>query len=601
MKYHIVSIGISNYPDPFSDLRFASKDAQNFFNLFTTNVADLGYSKLLLGSEATLGRIRSALGEELRESLQPQDALIFFFSGHGSTALVDGVLAHFLIPFDGTRDIASSALSVIDLKEALDAIQCTGVFAFVDACFSGAVAAKGFTNPRVKSGAPLKSFQDTVSGEGRFTFAACRDDEKAYEDDENENGLFTHALIQHLLAPKESPTFPVESIFHPVTQRVIERAKLLRVKQTPSWMGSAKGSVLLPAFKRARQVTPDLSPFSGSSPVVTPGPAPDFNIPEEGLREFIQAFPSGDDPSLSESRKKIRVIEFDNYCAALIQQLYQDWEKIVDANNDPSIADRWPEVIAEIESAAHGAFLLCGSAIVFGSPEYVRILARNFGKIGHFGENKAGIIALTKTPQLIIALALELMGMVAIAHARFDNLKAFLETRIITRHRERGASTVYELFPAFYGHTLGGKGTVAHDHYRDVLNKFSWLEELTPAVHGQVDYYELQANLLFCLYAAHKELQFKVWPDFSRFYADKVMEFVNRIVYDATYQAALAPLFDCKASEVREKLRGYMEVIVEKKRGEGYWDSVTQFDFLTREEQLAEERKKQEKPDLPHV
>ena len=65
MKYHILSIGISKHQNPEANLQFASKDAADFFALFTQNVSNIGYKKLLTDNEATLSSIQTALGSEL--------------------------------------------------------------------------------------------------------------------------------------------------------------------------------------------------------------------------------------------------------------------------------------------------------------------------------------------------------------------------------------------------------------------------------------------------------------------------------------------------------------------------------------------------------
>ena len=87
MKYHILSIGVSKHQNSFvNTLQFADKDATDFYTLFTSNISNIGYKKLLVNSEATLSEIRTALGKELKQAVGKDDAFFFFFSGHGSTA-----------------------------------------------------------------------------------------------------------------------------------------------------------------------------------------------------------------------------------------------------------------------------------------------------------------------------------------------------------------------------------------------------------------------------------------------------------------------------------------------------------------------------------
>jgi hypothetical protein len=86
MKHHILSIGISKHQNAAANLSYAAKDAQEFFELLTTNIGNLGYKKLLVDSEATFGQVRAALGLELQEVVELEDAFFFFYSGHGVIA-----------------------------------------------------------------------------------------------------------------------------------------------------------------------------------------------------------------------------------------------------------------------------------------------------------------------------------------------------------------------------------------------------------------------------------------------------------------------------------------------------------------------------------
>ena len=99
MKNHIIAIGISSY-QAVRLLSYAAKDAKDFYYLFTNNIGDIGYSRLLIDSEATLATIRSSLGAELEQHVSTEDTLFFFFSGHGAIAvsrIVRGILTIYFL------------------------------------------------------------------------------------------------------------------------------------------------------------------------------------------------------------------------------------------------------------------------------------------------------------------------------------------------------------------------------------------------------------------------------------------------------------------------------------------------------------------------
>lgn len=87
MKHHILSIGISKHQISSANLNYAAKDATDFFNLAKNNISNIGFSRLLIDSEATLSQIRTALGIELQDSIETGDAFFFFYSGHGVIAI----------------------------------------------------------------------------------------------------------------------------------------------------------------------------------------------------------------------------------------------------------------------------------------------------------------------------------------------------------------------------------------------------------------------------------------------------------------------------------------------------------------------------------
>ena len=83
MKHHIVSIGISRHQNGAANLQYAAKDATEFFELLSLNLAEQGYKRLLIDSEATLAQIQSAIGSELKEAVSKDDAFLFLFRAWG--------------------------------------------------------------------------------------------------------------------------------------------------------------------------------------------------------------------------------------------------------------------------------------------------------------------------------------------------------------------------------------------------------------------------------------------------------------------------------------------------------------------------------------
>ena len=161
MKYHILSIGISQHQDPQANLHFASKDASDFFSLFTQNVSNVGYKKLLTDNEATLSAIRTAFGTDLQNQIGADDCFVLYYSGHGAIAPDPDqpeIYSHFLVPFDVTQDIQNSCIPVDYIRDTFKKLNCKSKLFFVDSCFSGAVNSKSY-GPSYKA---LKNIFDLI-------------------------------------------------------------------------------------------------------------------------------------------------------------------------------------------------------------------------------------------------------------------------------------------------------------------------------------------------------------------------------------------------------------------------------------------------------
>lgn len=261
-KYHIVSIGISKHQESFvQDLEYAHKDAVDFFKLVSLNVGQIGYNVLLTDSEATLAKIRTALGSDLQKAVGEDDYFFFFYSGHGTIADIsnNSSCAHYVLPFDATRDVQNSCIPVTYLKEIFDSLKCRASIIFLDSCFSGGINSKHFPNPKTKSVKSIKTFANTLAGKGSMVFTASKDDEEAIEDEEKKNGLFTSCLLEELQRERESDKFSVVDTFTPVAETVTKRAKdVYGHIQTPTFNGHLEGIVYLPTFKEKLPYTPEI-------------------------------------------------------------------------------------------------------------------------------------------------------------------------------------------------------------------------------------------------------------------------------------------------------------------------------------------------------
>lgn len=141
-----------------------------------------------LAPDADPEAILKALAE-LGKRVRPDDRLVLFLAGHGTTE--QGMFVFCCPSFDRTRH-TQTGVTAARLEEALAAINCRKLV-LLDACHSGAVTSN-----------PLRDL--TVgTGLGPTIFAACDSSQQAFEDRARKTGLFTRAVLE-ALGDGDAPT-----------------------------------------------------------------------------------------------------------------------------------------------------------------------------------------------------------------------------------------------------------------------------------------------------------------------------------------------------------------------------------------------------------
>lgn len=595
---HILSIGISKHQNSFiNNLNYAEKDASDFFKLFTENIGDIGYKKLLTDSEATFANIRSALGQELQQAIKAGDKFFFFYSGHGATADDEDKksLAHYLIPFDATLDIANSCISVTYLKQAFNNLETGANFIFIDSCFSGSLSStKGYNNPNKKDLKQVKTLLSTVTGNGNLIFTACKDVEEAIEDPESRNGLFTHFLLEDLLKERTVDKFPITDILAPVSEAVIEKAKnKYKHTQTPTHNSSAEGVVYLPKFKEKIKITPEMIEM----PKYMELSATTFSVPQIELedKELAKLLNETID-FVSESKNSLKgsmpEMVFEKFIMNLVKKVKTEWEVIFE--NSKGVSDI-PDSLASLEAKSLQLFMMGGVISAFGSNRQMEIYCEQVVELLELTKNRSGLIALMAIPEMIIVELIYLVGVISLGR---NNLKPFdilLKTRVWDYSgRDNGPEMLICYNHIHYCRALGGTATKVNDHIREVLKSYQWIKELAPKTEDKTDDFQLQANFLLTFLA--KKNNRSIWADFGRWYPNRIMPLVQKIKYDDEMRAKIASLFDVENTEIRDVISELFSKVGREEFGGGgmFWESIEPEDLLTNEEKekLRQEKEK---------
>jgi hypothetical protein len=572
MRNHIVTIGISRYQN-IRSLQYANKDAKEFFYLFENNVGDVGFKKLLIDSEASLAAILDALGSELERSFEPGDAFFFFFSGHGAVAASrDGTgLANYLLPFDTSHDIQSTAISVEYLRDRFQKIQCMNKIIVIDSCFSGSINSKAYSPVNLKSGKKVKTFENTISGKGQVTFTASREDEEAVEDAELENGLFSYFFLKELQDAKYTDQIPVSSIHAPVAEQVMTRAQeRYGIEQTPTFSGNMEGVVYLPVFTQRLLVTPaqieiPVHPELAEVPI----PVAEILIEEEKLKEYasgiVQLLTSTVERGqefgeISLRRLLIEVI-------SKLQKSYEEQFQIV--GSDVSAI---PQALAKLEAESVYLQLMACTIALYGNEKHVELYTQRIGELLNFGSHRSGLTALIDMPEVIIVEALYSFGIVCLGNDRLEMLGNMLNTKIYDSVNYKYVE-FYQRHDIHYASSLGGRATTVGDHIRDFVLKNSWLTALCPELVGKATDYQLQAN--FLLGAFYYSKGRPLFADYGRFYGSRIMPLIARIRDDSAFRRRIGSLLGRNENEVIEFFKEYVSAASGKLYSGFFWNSIT--------------------------
>ncbi|MDQ5845901.1 MAG: caspase family protein [Acidobacteriota bacterium] len=214
----ILAIGVNQYANPRYNLRYAVPDAQVFAADVSRQLTTLGqYADVkviaLANREATKSNILGAL-QRLRAEVQPEDALIIYFAGHG-TAQQN---RFYLIPYDlgyagprttlkkaGLQSILEHSISDRELELAVEEIDAGRILLVIDACNSGQAL-----ESEEKRRGPMnsKGLAQLAYEKGMYILTAAQSYQAALEAARLGHGFLTYALVEEGLKSAVADTSP---------------------------------------------------------------------------------------------------------------------------------------------------------------------------------------------------------------------------------------------------------------------------------------------------------------------------------------------------------------------------------------------------------
>ncbi|MBD2093571.1 caspase family protein [Trichocoleus sp. FACHB-591] len=225
-----IAIGINQY-DNLQPLSYAKRDAEAVRDFC---LQDVGFEKVYyfsddsplletdsgphLRSQPTFGTLSRFLRVRFEQPfLYPGDNFWFFFAGHGKRHRD----RDYLMPLDADPgNIEGTAIPLHYVTERLRRCGADNVILLLDACRN--------EGDRDGQGIGIETQQGVV------TLFACSPNERSYEIDELQQGVFTHALLQGLRIQGEGNCATVERLYQHLRYQVPElNRRYQKPRQTP--------------------------------------------------------------------------------------------------------------------------------------------------------------------------------------------------------------------------------------------------------------------------------------------------------------------------------------------------------------------------------
>jgi hypothetical protein len=199
-----VVIGIDAYQH-IPPLKYAINDAKAFYqHLVNRTQIPSENVTLLLDREASLSRLRSTLGTQLKNKAGKEDMVILYFAGHGATETDvmspdgDG-LEKYLLPVDADpKDLYASALPMREISHILQRIRSERLVFIIDSCYSGASGGRTLRTDGTRASISDRFLDRIASGKGTIILTASGANEVSAEKDELRHGVFTYFLLDGL-------------------------------------------------------------------------------------------------------------------------------------------------------------------------------------------------------------------------------------------------------------------------------------------------------------------------------------------------------------------------------------------------------------------
>lgn len=216
-RYVFAGIGIDAYGAPWEPLDNAVNDVDSVRAVFVDDFGFESPEEWVLHDEAATKTGIEAMIDDLANNLERDDALVFFYAGHGDARDLEfeGEVvgsSGYIVPSSVKAPLAEAPRQYIrinDLLEWLSELPARHVFVILDSCHSG--LALGGLKTR---GAMTQQARTLMSRQSRRVLTSAQGDEKAADGGARfaGNSLFTGWLIEGLRRAARGPEDPSNDV-----------------------------------------------------------------------------------------------------------------------------------------------------------------------------------------------------------------------------------------------------------------------------------------------------------------------------------------------------------------------------------------------------
>jgi uncharacterized caspase-like protein len=196
-KSWAVVIGINNYQGEYASLHNARNDAEAMAHILR-EIYRFDNVYTLYDEAATQGAILEWLRDNLPDRTGPNDRLVFFFAGHGTTDERSG--RGYLIPYGARQGKFSGYVDMDELRKACQVISAKHVLIVLDCCFSGVAAVASRATPKTPPTLLNDAYLKRITAQSAWQILTAGDMDDLVADSGMRPGhsAFTSALLEGL-------------------------------------------------------------------------------------------------------------------------------------------------------------------------------------------------------------------------------------------------------------------------------------------------------------------------------------------------------------------------------------------------------------------